>query len=164
MYQSKDSAICRLSFQRRPNSIYQRQIERQIASMGHPKDQLIFVGTYTNLGAKGIYTCHMDGATGRLTELSVATDSAQIHHSSLFTRTANSSTRLPKSTISRAMMLAVSTHTPSAITESYPSSTKSRPKAPAHATSSSRQMVSTCSSPTTQAVASQCSRSTTTGA
>ena len=43
--------------------------------MGHPKDQLIFVGTYTNLGAKGIYTCHLNGATGQLTELSVATDS-----------------------------------------------------------------------------------------
>ena len=43
--------------------------------MGHPKDQLIFVGAYTNLGAKGIYTCRLDGATGRLTELSVATDS-----------------------------------------------------------------------------------------
>ena len=40
--------------------------------MGQPKDQLIFVGTYTNLGAKGIYTCHLNGATGQLTELSVA--------------------------------------------------------------------------------------------
>ncbi len=43
--------------------------------MGSPKDQLVFVGTYTNLGAKGIYTCKLDCATGRLTELSVAEDS-----------------------------------------------------------------------------------------
>ncbi len=43
--------------------------------MGQPKDQLVFVGTYTNLGAKGIYTCLLDGATGRLSEQSVATDS-----------------------------------------------------------------------------------------
>ena len=59
--------------------------------MGHPKDQLIFVGTYTNLGAKGIYTCHMDGATGRLTELSVATDSGPNPSFVTFTRTASTS-------------------------------------------------------------------------
>ena len=43
--------------------------------MGHLKDQLIFIGTYTNLGAKGVYTCRLDSTTGQLTELSVATDS-----------------------------------------------------------------------------------------
>lgn len=42
-----------------------------------PKDQIVFVGTYTNLGAEGIYTCHLNAETGKLTQLSVATDSGE---------------------------------------------------------------------------------------
>lgn len=42
--------------------------------MPEPSDQLLFVGTYTRLGAEGIYTCRLDGATGRVEVLSVADD------------------------------------------------------------------------------------------
>lgn len=42
--------------------------------MPEPQDQILFVGTYTNLGAAGIYTCKLDGATGRVEMLSVADD------------------------------------------------------------------------------------------
>ena len=42
--------------------------------MSAPQDQILFVGTYTDLGAAGIYTCRLDGKTGRLEMLSVADD------------------------------------------------------------------------------------------
>lgn len=42
--------------------------------MSAPKDQILFVGTYTNLGAAGVYTCRLDGSTGKVDMLSVAED------------------------------------------------------------------------------------------
>ena len=42
--------------------------------MSTAQDQLLFVGTYTRLGAEGVYTCRLDGATGRLEMLSAADD------------------------------------------------------------------------------------------
>ena len=42
--------------------------------MSAPQDQILFVGTYTNLGAAGVYTCRLDGSTGRVEMLSVAED------------------------------------------------------------------------------------------
>ena len=35
---------------------------------------VLFVGTYTRMGSKGIYTCKMDPETGELQESSVAED------------------------------------------------------------------------------------------
>ena len=81
--------------------------------MGHPKDQLIFVGTYTNLGAKGIYTCHMDGATGPIDGSFRSPPIADpTLHSSRCIRTAITFTRLLKSTILKVMTPAVFTLTP----------------------------------------------------
>jgi 6-phosphogluconolactonase len=36
-------------------------------------DQFVFIGTYTRLGAEGVYTLRMNGETGELTQVSVAT-------------------------------------------------------------------------------------------
>ncbi len=43
--------------------------------MTTPKDQIIFIGTYTSLGAEGIYTCQLNAATGQVVQTSVARDS-----------------------------------------------------------------------------------------
>jgi 6-phosphogluconolactonase len=61
---------------------------------GRCTENLIYVGTYTDRGSKGIYACRFDSKTGKLADLGLAAESAQpsflaVDSSARFLYTAN---------------------------------------------------------------------------